>query len=276
MKRGQIVILILLTILVIALFGVVAVFGLDLINDPVLTSETTTDGNSEVALADDVTPTPSATATITPIPTNTATGTPTETLIPSATATLVVHSTATKTATPTRRPTRTPKPTETPEGGNSETTSSSSNTVISTPRGPTPTPKPTSRYPFVVVDGPQEYETKNHFLVILAKVTRNNVPLANYRLAGFHSPTQSEWESIPSCDHFCKGSAPVAASDESGNLVQLTRQEGNLVFEYPRYEDGVFTLVLLDPQRNQVSEPFTINMDNDSDDRRWYYMHFAR
>lgn len=100
--------------------------------------------------------------------------------------------------------------------------------------------------------------------------------MPNYRLAGFHLPSEAEWESEPSCADYCKGSGPVGFENAAGNFVNLARQEGNLVFEFPRYERGTFTLVLLDPQRQQVSEPFVLELDSDSDRRKWFYIHFHR
>ena len=284
MTRVQIITLLILTVVALALLGFAAVYGIGIINEESSIEEIASEPNSDRAeedrnndnetdTAEQIPATPTATATPSPIPTNTSTATPTETLIPSPTATLVVHSTATKTSTPTPRPTRTPRPTDTPVPS-SNAGGSGSSSVVSQPTGPTPTPTATSRYPFVIVEGPLDYKTKNHFLVVLAKVTKGNVIMPNYRLAGFHSPSKAEWESVPSCDHYCKGSAPVAYMNDSNELINIPRQEGNLVFEFPRYERGTFTLVLLDPQRQQASEPFVLELDSDSDRRKWFYMHF--
>jgi len=272
MRRGQIFILIIMAILSVVLFGTLAFMGMSLATSGEL--ELGLDSESEIANAP--TPTATQTATPTPIPTNTTSPTPTDTSAPTPTATLVVDSTATKTPTKTPRPTRTPTPTDTPVapiGGSGSSSSAGSSGGASF--SPAPTPLPTSRYPLRIVEGPIAYETDNHFLVVLGKVTRGYGFLAGYRLVGFHSPTGVNWESVPSCGHLCKASGPAGVYNNDGELIERFQiQEGNLVLEFPQYEDGVFILHLVDPQGNQASEVFELPLDSRDDERRWFYIHF--
>jgi hypothetical protein len=113
------------------------------------------------------------------------------------------------------------------------------------------------------VEGPVEYETKNYFFVILARVASGDFLLPGYRLVGTHSPSGIHYQGDPSCDHMCKGSGPKGA---------FPVQEGNLVFEAPFYESGIWSLMLLDPQGHQASEVFQVELDRG--EKRWFYYHF--
>jgi hypothetical protein len=266
LKRSQILILALMAILAIALFCVVAFFSRSLLQppDPTLVAQ-------QVAATADAafTPRPTATPSLTPTPTNTLTPTPTDTPVPTPTATRVVHSTATP--TPSKTPTLTPIPTSTP-----------TNTPI--PQGgvgggyaggPAPTAVPTSRYPFAIIAEPLVYTTSNHIFVILAQVTRSSVPVPGYRLVGTHSPTGFQWQSPLSCDDLCKASGPEAVYDEEGERTKtFLVQKGNLAFEAPVYETGVWSLMLVDAKGQQVSEVFQIQLD--ATEKQWFYYLFNR
>lgn len=270
MTRGQTLILITMSIIIIILFGGVAALGISLAN-----SETSASGGQSEIVAG---PPPTSTTTPTPsaTPTFPFTPTPTDTPIPTPTSTRVVNNTATP--TPSKTPTPAPPtatPTNTPVSRSNY--GSSSGSVGSFQSHPAATPVPTSRYPFKVVEGPIAYKTKNHFLVILAKVTAGGAFLPNYKLVGFHSPTGLNWESLPSCDHICKASGPPGVHNNEGELIEkFLIQEGNLFIEFPFYEDGVFTFMLVDPQGHQASEVLQLEMDSDSDSRKWFYLRFNR
>ena len=265
MRRGQIFILIVMSIITVILFSIVAIWGITLINSNLPASVNEPEIVTAPSPTPTITPTPSATPTNTPIPT------PTDTPIPTPTNTRVVHDTATP--TPSKTPTPAP-PTETP-----------TNTPISRSGGgsvaqvqPTITPLPASLYPLQLVEGPVAYTTTNHFLVILAQVTANNtVPLANYKMIGSHSPTGVNWESLPSCNHWCKASGPPGISNKEGTLLkQFSIREGNLVFEFPFYEEGVFSLMLVDPQGRQASEVFQLKLEGGDKERKWFFVRFNR
>jgi len=51
-------------------------------------------------------------------------------------------------------------------------------------------------------------------------------------------------------------------------------QEGNLVFEAPFYKTGTWSLMLIDPQGQQASEVFKLEIDDDH--RQWFYYRFGR
>lgn len=222
-----------------------------------------------------VTPSPTSTRTPTPSPSPSPTWTATSTLLPTATSTLVVNFTLTPSRTPTPRRTATSIATETPAGnvvpvstGGGGTSSGGSTGV-----GPRPTPTATSRYPFRIQE-PLEYKTTNHFFVILARVTQGGVPVPGYRLVGSHS-VGNTWESIASCAHWCKASGPGSFVDDDGNTITTWPiQEGNVVFEAPTYDTGVWTVVLVGPSGEQASEYFQIELDKS--ERKWYFYLFER
>ena len=304
MKRGQIFILILMIFMVVLLFVFVGVIGFAALDEG---SESAV-SPAEVAVA--VTPTPTVTPTATPIPTNTATATPTETSMPTPTATLVVDATLTPSPTRTpfrwpRTPTRTPTAANTFSGGGSTgsggstsggstsggstsgggSTSSSGNTGSTTATAAgfiSPAfaviPDANVTYPFQIISGPFEYETDNYFVTILAKLTANNGQyLPGYRIVGSHSPSGQYFEGVPSCDHLCKASGPAGVYDEDGNkIATFLIQEGNLVYEFPFYENGVLSVTVIDPNWNRVSNIFHIQLDRTSDNRRWFYLHLNR
>ena len=193
------------------------------------------------------------------MPTNTFTPTPAETPLPTATSTRVVHD------TPTPTPTHTPAPTPTETITPTATRRSSGGSGGSS-GGPRPTPTPTSRYPFRIVAEPLEYETKNFIFVIYARVSSGGVLLPGYRLIGTHYPTGANIKSEPSCVHLCRASGP--------KVEDYLIQESNLVFEAFFYDTGYWTLVLVDPQGNQASEVFNVEIDIKK--RKWFFYHFNR
>ncbi len=250
MTRVQILILAILAITVCMVFGIAAIA----VRTQLIPSLTPIAQQPEP----EVPPTSAATPTWTIMPTNTLTPTPVDTPLPTATNTRVVQDTPTPTPTHTAAPTPTgtitPTPTRRSSGGGGSS------------GAPRPTPAPTSRYPFRIVTEPLEYKTKNFIFVVYARVTSGDVLLPGYRLIGTHYPTGAHINSEPSCTYLCRASGP----DVEDALIQ----EGNLVFEAFFYDTGYWSLVLVDPQGNQVSEVF--NIDIDIKKRKWFYYHFNR
>ncbi len=211
--------------------------------------------------------------TFTPIPTSTATPTPTNTRLPTSTPTRVVLDTATPIQAPTATYTLvllvTPA---TPTGTAGDTSSVSSATR-------TPSPTPTVFYPMKIIES-QAHDTGNTFFVVFAQITGNNALLPGYRIVGTHSPTDLAVESEPSCADLCKASGPKTGCepvcDTQCTPVATTTgapvQEGNVVFEAFAYETGVWSLVVADPQGNQVSDVFQIEIDFER--RQWFYYRF--
>jgi hypothetical protein len=250
MTRVQILILAILAITVCVVFGIAAIaVQTQLI--PSLTPAVAQPPETEVP------PISAATPTWTLIPTWTLTPTPAETPIPTPTNTRVVDDTPTPTQTHTPAPTSTgtisPTPTRSRGGGSSSGV-------------PRPTPTPTSRYPFSIVEGPLVYTTTNYIFVVYARITNGNVLLPGYRLVGTHYTTGVHIESAPSCPYLCKASGPA--------VEDALIQEGNVAFEAFFYDTGTWTMVLVDPYGNQVSEVFHVNIDINN--RRWFYYHFNR
>ena len=250
MTRVQILILAILAITVCMVFGIAAItVRTQLI--PSLTPVIARQSKTEV------TPTSGPTPTWTIMPTNTFTPTPINTPLPTATNTRVVLDTPTPTPTHTAAPTPTgtitPTPTRRSGGGGSS-------------GAPRPTPTSASRYPFRIVAGPLEYKTKNFIFVVYARLTSGDVLLPGYRMIGTHYPTGAHIESEPSCVEICRGSGP--------RVEDYLIQEGNLVFEAFFYDTGTWSLMLIDPQGNQVSEVFHVDIDIKK--RKWFYYHFNR
>jgi hypothetical protein len=128
-----------------------------------------------------------------------------------------------------------------------------------------------------VLSGPIEYETTNHFLVVLAQVKSGSALLPGYKMVGKHQPTGRTWESLPTCAHLCKASGPGAITDAEGKVKEkFSIREGNLFFDPPVYETGTWSLVVLDPQGRQASEYFELKLVNKEDERFWFYMEFGR
>ena len=201
-------------------------------------------------------PTPSATPAF--IPQNTATPTPDDARSPTPTNTRVVNDTATPTITMT--PTVTPTPTQTATSAPARQGSGGG----SSSGGPRPTPAPTSRYPLKILDGPVSYKTHNHFLVILAQVTRGNAYLGGYRLISVKTPSGAVYKGTPSCPYICKANGP------EGSVLQ----RGNIFLETP-YESGIVSFMVVDPQGRQASE--VIQFDSSVDkDQWWFYYRFGQ
>jgi hypothetical protein len=204
--------------------------------------------------------TPGPPPTDTPVYIFTRTATPTPNTSPTATNTRVVNDTATPTITLT--PTVTPTPTDTatstpaPRGSSRGGGSSSG--------GARPTPAPTSRFPLKLLEGPVSYKTHNHFLVVLAQVTRGYTYLAGYRLIAVKTPSGAIYKGPPSCPYICKANGP------EGSILQ----RGNIYLETP-YESGVVSLMIVDPQGQQASEVFQITTNVDLD-QWWFYFRFGQ
>ena len=210
---------------------------------------------------------PSPAATPAPLPTDTpvyiftrtATPTPDIPRSPTATNTRVVNDTETPTITLT--PTVTPTPTETvtpiPARQGSGGGSSSSG-------GSRPTPAPTSRFPLKMLEGPVSYKTHNHFLVILAQVTRGNAYLGNYRLIAIKTPSGAVYKGPPSCPYICKANGP------EGSILE----RGNIFLEIP-YESGLVSFMVVDPQGRQASEVIQVDTHVDLD-QWWFFYRFGQ
>ncbi len=259
MKRWQILMLIAMAMLAAILFCGVAIFSRSLFTSP---PAEIIAARAETGTQMDAAATHRANATHTPTPTRTPTATATDTPIPTPTNTRVVHDTATP--TPSRTPTPMPTPTNTlvvRSGGGGGARSYA-------------TPTPTCKQPFCVAAEPIEYDTNNFFFVILAQITDNGILQPGYKLVGTHSPTGAHWESPPSCPDLCKASGVEAITDSNGNVVRFEVQKGNVAFEAPTYDTGTWSVWLIDPNGQQVSE--TINIQIDHENRKWYYYQFAK
>ncbi len=279
MKRWQAIALILMAVLAISLFCGVAVLSQALFKTPdpaaiVAQLEDNADNGAAIegdsqALEATATFTPHATATPTVPPTATNTPVPTVTPppLPTATSTRVVVD------TPTPTPTFTPLPTKIPTATNTPVVRNNSGGAASNPAPAAP--PSASQYPFKIVAGPLSYKTKNHIFVILAKVVAGNVPQSGYRLVGTHSPTGFQWESPLSCPDLCKASGPEAIYDKDGKIIKRWNvQKGNLFFESPNYDTGVWSLMLVDAHGQQASDVFQVALD--SEDKQWFYYEFSR
>jgi hypothetical protein len=208
-----------------------------------------------------VPPSPTFTPGLAMVPTSTFTPPPAESSTPTATYTRVVVDTATPTPSQTPEPTYTPTPTSIPSATRSQSSGGGRSGGA-----PYATATPTSRYPFTIVEEPQVYSTTNHIFVVLAQVTSGgSVLVPGYRMVGTHSPSGASHQSEPSCDHLCKGSGPKG---------EFLIQEGNLVFEAPFYDTGTWSLMLVDPQGQQVSDVLKIEIDRQQ--KKWFFYHFNR
>jgi len=207
----------------------------------------------------------------------TPTGTPTPTLTPRATFTATPNWTATPTVTLT--PTSTPTPTETPTPTITPTptetltpvpTPTFTPSLTPTPRPPTPipptptpappTPTPTPNYPYKVAEGPIGFPTTNHWLTIYIGITTgNNVPVGGLKVVGDHAPSGEHWVSGESCFDFCKV-----------NGLKGTLKFGNVTFEPPRYETGVWNLYVIDGGGAQVSNVIPVQVDASSPG--WFFV----
>lgn len=216
----------------------------------------------DVAFSAEATATPSATPS--PLPTST-----TE---PTATSTLVVNSTptATKTPRPTRTPTALPTATPVPSGGGGGGGGSGGGQTPTPAVSPSPTHDP--RFPLRVLEGPVGYATENHLFVVYMSITdANRQLLPGYRVIGDHVPSGFHWESIESCRDFCVASGP-SGFEEDGLLVR----KGNVKFEAPAYVDGTWTLRVVNASGATVSDRLVFNIKDTDDDRQWFYMWLSR
>ncbi len=214
---------------------------------------------------------PTMTATAAPIPTLTFTPTPLVPPTPTTTATRVV--------VPTDTPTITPTPTET-----ATPTASPSPTYTRVIKYAQPTAVPANLFR---VTATQSYTTTNSFFVMFAQIRDGGNLAAGYRLVGTHNPSGLSYESQPSCPDLCEASGPKIEPEECCNSLCTPTyddwedytpppliQEGNVKFEAPIYETGSYTIKLLDPQGQQVSETVTVPIDYN--DRRWFFYVFSR
>ena len=252
MTRVQMLILAGLVMVVLCVFCVGAVLARSVLLAPPGTAV----AEEPLAIA-----TPAAPPTNTPAFNFPSTSTPTPNILrsPTATNTRVVNDTETPTITLT--PTVTPTPTETAtsapvrQGSGGGSTSSG---------GARPTPGPTSRFPLKMLEGPISYKTHNHFLVILAQVTRGSAYLGNYRLIAIKTPSGAVYKGTPSCPYICKANGP------EGSVLE----RGNIFLEVP-YESGIVSLMIVDPQGRQASEVFQITTNVDLD-QWWFFFRFGQ
>ncbi len=254
MTRVQMLILAGLLVMVLGVFCVGAVMARSVLLTPPGT-----------AVAEEPLPTdtPASLPTDTPVYIFTRTATPTPNIprSPTATNTRVVNDTATPTITLTPTETPTPTDTATPTPARRGSTGGGGS---SSSGGAKPPPAPTSRYPIKILDGPLSYKTHNHFLVILAELTRGFTYLPGYRLIATKTPSGAVYKGPPSCNRICKANGP------EGTIIQ----RGNIFLEVP-YESGVVSFMIVDPQGIQASDVFTMttNMEND---QWWFYYHFGQ
>jgi len=247
MTRVQMLILAGLVMAVLGVFCVAAVLARFVLLPPAVAEEPPT------AIR---VPLPSATPTF--IYPSTSTPTPDIPRSPTATNTRVVTDTATPTITPT--PTVTPIPTETATPTRARQGSGGG----SSSGGPRPTPAPTSRYPLKMLEGPVSYKTHNHFLVVLAQVTRGYAYLPGYRLIATKTPSGAVYKGPPSCPYICKANGP------EGSILQ----RGNIFLEVP-YESGIVSVMIVDPQGRQASEVFQFDSSVEGD-LWWFYYRFGQ
>jgi hypothetical protein len=254
MTRVQMLILAGLLVMVLGVFCVGAVLARSVLLAP---------PGTEVAEEPLPADTPASLATDTPVYIFTPTATPTPDIprSPTATNTRVVNDTPTPTITLT--PTVTPTPTETPTPTRARSSSGSSG-GSSSGGGAKPTSPPTSRYPLKMLDGPVSYKTHNHFLVILAQVTKGGAYAGGYRLIMTKSPSGATYKGPPSCPYICKANGP------EGSILE----RGNMYLEIP-YESGVVSMMIVDPQGIQASEVFTATTNVDLD-QWWFYYRFGQ
>ncbi|MFQ5613234.1 MAG: hypothetical protein ACE5H9_13990 [Anaerolineae bacterium] len=297
MSRGQIVILLGLTLVVCAAF---VVLGALLLLPGILPTGVSpgegviASGDGEGAAAGEFSsaePPAASTPTATPFPTSTPTETPLPE--PTATATLVVITTPTATKEPTQpfsfQPGGQPTATATPvvssgggsSGGGGTSTGGGGSSVA------TSTPTPGSRFPLQVVEGPLTYSTENHIFVVYFAITdAGNNPLPGYRVVGQFRPGGFYLESVESCGEFCVASGPaetcVPINDDDNNdedkceVIKFSIQQGNVVFEAPFYVTGTWTLYVVDRLGARVSDDLVFNTNQADDQRQWFYVKLIR
>lgn len=260
MKRGQVLILIIMLALVVILCAAVAV-----VSRGFLTNTDTIAQKADTSALESNAPqttTPKRILTATPSPTVTPTPTETSTPIPTPTSTRVVLDTA----TPTPSGTPTPGPTAT-------ATLVVSGSGYSNSGGSRATATPSWKYHFHVTQGPVAYSTNNHWLVVLAQLTDNGVTAAGYRIVATHRPTGTEAESAVSCPDLCKASGVEAVTDASGNVVKFQIQKGNVQLETQTYDTGTWEVMIVDGNGEQASDLLEIEIN--SDDPQWFYYTFS-
>jgi hypothetical protein len=235
-------------------------------------------GGSLVGRGPSLTPTVTRMATLTPtrtpIPTSTSTLIPSETRPPTATATRVVHDTAT----------RAPIQVQADVVGaaaSDDAPATATRTATRVVRNRAPAATPTPSYPFKVVAS-QVYTTSNHFFMMYAQIKVSGVLVAGYRIVGTHYPSGITFESPPSCDFLCKASGATISVTPCCNALCTPAagslppdvQSGNVAFEAPIYETGTYSLRLIDPQGQQVSDVLQVPID--VNDRNWFYYVYSK
>ena len=115
-----------------------------------------------------------------------------------------------------------------------------------------------------MLEGPVSYKTHNHFLVVLAQVTRGYTYLGGYRLIAIKTPSGATYKGPPSCPYICKANAP------EGSILE----RGNIFLEVP-YESGIVSLMIVDPQGQQASEVFQFDSSVNGD-QWWFFYRFGQ
>jgi hypothetical protein len=193
--------------------------------------------------------TPRPTFTPSPVLTPTPTKTPTSTVtpIPSATATPIPTATPRPTATPTTTSTTTPAPPPPP-----------TNTPL-----PTDTPAPS--WEFRLEELFSSPTNANILSIVTAIQTAEGGWIPGLRVVGT-DPNGIVTKSEPSADHMT-GNTPADSS---------VIKTGNTKFEpqpFSVYITGTWIFHLETADGRQVSDSFTVNMDEES--REWYFFRFV-
>jgi hypothetical protein len=127
------------------------------------------------------------------------------------------------------------------------------------------------------------HDTENTFFVVYARIMIGDTLVPGYRIVGKNEPSGLYFESAPSCSDLCKASGPYIEYEECCNeqctpiaspAPNFDVEEGNVAFEAPVYENGIYYLMVVDPEWQQVSETFEIPID--FEDRKWFYYVFRQ
>lgn len=198
-------------------------------------------------------PTPRPTFTPTPSYTDTPTVTPTPTITP------IPTETPTPIPTNTPLPTNTPVPTDTPV----PTVPPPPPTPADTP---TPAPTPTPDYLFKVKEqGDRTWQKTNapSLSNIIAITDGNDTPLGGYFVVGEHSSgktyksPESSWQ--------------YDACTGGGGYGKC----GNVKFEPGGFEDGTWTIYIVDGGGTQLSDKIPLSYSSDPEQRYWDFIWWA-
>ena len=93
--------------------------------------------------------------------------------------------------------------------------------------------------------------------------TSDNVPIGGLKVVGDHSPSGIQHISDESCFDFCKVSG-----------IEGSVKFGNVTFEPPFYETGVWNIYVIDGGGARVSNTIPVNIDSNS--KSWYFILLRR